>query len=113
MFLLRLAGRRTCNPETKFTFQYVSIKTRFSRRFWPVLIHLHSNMFLLRHAWVLLQKLAEERFTFQYVSIKTNGNDKPIHTAYKFTFQYVSIKTVIGKDLYDMTVIIYIPICFY
>ena len=40
-------------------------------RFWPVLIHLHSNMFLLRLLRSLPSGLVVPSFTFQYVSIKT------------------------------------------
>ena len=108
-----------------FTFQYVSINTKF--KFHVLLIFgaaLHSNMFLLIR--LLRKYLATKRidFTFQYVSINTVDRitsyfkELPLHSnmfllilfvlvAYRldliiFTFQYVSINTyqTIRKSLY-------------
>ena len=59
------------------------------------LIHLHSNMFLLRLLLHHLWRSFVTWFTFQYVSIKTclAATALVLHDKL-FTFQYVSIKTL-------------------
>ena len=54
---------------------------------------LHSNMFLLRLAYLNESLFATKLFTFQYVSIKTGGGGDGGNASSSFTFQYVSIKT--------------------
>ena len=48
MFLLRRGSVRRGNYDVVFTFQYVSIKTRYRRIDTSHIRNLHSNMFLLR-----------------------------------------------------------------
>ena len=98
---------------TRFTFQYVSINTK----------------------WQQIYDSSCLDFTFQYVSINTNAARYASQMGYAFTFQYVSINTYSVQSYYLLIVplhsnmfllilrlvcvgvtgksSLYIPICFY
>ena len=54
-----------------FTFQYVSINTGLSEHLNVAQNNLHSNMFLLIQVQEWLEQKVDSKFTFQYVSINT------------------------------------------
>ena len=109
----------------KFTFHYVSIKSRQEHHCWQAQSNLHSTMYLLNRlqdnaptadqqdlhstmyllnhvAWCVVVSL-KIAFTFHYVSIKSQAScyQKPFYQV--FTFHYVSIKSTIVILLFVTT----------
>ena len=56
-----------------------------------MMLHLHSNMFLLFRTMIHTDMIRILEFTFQYVSIISVNVDYVFTSAEEFTFQYVSI----------------------
>ena len=63
-----------------------------------LLLHLHSNMFLLIPLLDYFGVPVNPKFTFQYVSINTTEAYIIIGLDSRFTFQYVSINTLIDNN---------------
>ena len=88
------------NLNVTFTFHYVSIKSSRSFSKPSRLINLHSTMYLLNRAALMIKVLLIV-FTFHYVSIKSGTCHIMIIVLKIFTFHYVSIKSYEGNKVYD------------
>ena len=82
------------NLNVTFTFHYVSIKSSRSFSKPSRLINLHSTMYLLNRAALMIKVLLIV-FTFHYVSIKSGTCHIMIIVLKIFTFHYVSIKSIL------------------
>ncbi|EEC57354.1 hypothetical protein BACPEC_01862 [[Bacteroides] pectinophilus ATCC 43243] len=71
MYLLIPAWRGALFFVCTFTFQHVSINSKYEVNRYALTVHLHSNMYLLIPAAACTFISARKSFTFQHVSINS------------------------------------------
>ena len=91
MYLLIPAWRGALFFVCTFTFQHVSINSKYEVNRYALTVHLHSNMYLL---------IPAAACTF-------------ISARKSFTFQHVSINSLILLIIIKLIIFIYIPTCIY
>ena len=114
MFLLKPKTRRRRKTRSvRFTFHNVSIKTGVAILSTSDSLHLHSTMFLLKHNRFASGIESKPNLHSTMFLLKPLDDIKKALNVTLFTFHNVSIKTLLALTTSNVSVLIYIPQCFY